>query len=647
MANLSQVKREQMIEFLEKIKTQHNDDESLIALNQIEKELTAKKFGLVWEEHDENVYSMMDKYIPVVREDHEREIITDQKLPYNFIIEGDNLHSLEVLAKTHKHSIDVIYIDPPYNTGAKDWKYNNDYVDKNDTYRHSKWLSMMSSRMKIAFSLLKDDGVFICAIDENELGTTLLLIEDIFGDGYKADPIAVIHNPRGVQGDNFSYVNEYAIFVYRKGYKVVGERNVEEEEIDWSPLRNWGSESERSDARNCFYPVYIKDDKIVGFGDVTPNEIHPAQTEYDEQSSTYAVYPIDVKGVERKWRYARQSVEGIWHLLRAKKTKNGYDIEIGKNYAPYKTVWTDKKYDANEYGTQLIGSMIPNNEFTFPKSVYTVYDCLFAVLQNRKNAVVLDYFAGSGTTGHAVLMLNKNTNNNHRFILCTNNDVGEAREKEFVKKYGNPDDYEKEWLDWKQQYGIASSATYPRIKSAIKGFVHSKDFKNTLYQKRLTPAVLKGFEKVQKEIDTIVAANNSKYDEINTEVDGDTVVVQGIIKKGNPVEGIPANLKYYQTEFIEKDTESLVDDLMLFVPEMIQLKNAVNLNDGEFVIVSDDEEMDAFEKNISSYKKLKGVYISQDVLLSAKQENMLKSLNAYIVPDCYFDSELREAGEIW
>ena len=334
----------------------------------------------------------------------------------NFLLEGDNLHSLKLLEKTHKGKVDVIYIDPPYNTGAKDWKYNNDYVDKVDTFRHSKWLSMMSARMKIAIKLLKDDGVFICAIDENELGTTLMLIEDVFGEGYTADPITIVHNPRGVQGDNFSYVNEYAIFVYRKGYKVIGERIVEEDEIDWSPLRNWGSESERTDARNCFYPVFVRDGEIVGFGDVTPNEIHPHQTEYDEKTKTYAIYPIDVKGVERKWRYARKTVESIWHLLRARKTKTGYDIDLGKNYAPYRTVWTDKKYDANEYGTQLISSMIPNNEFSFPKSIHTVYDCLYAVLRDRKNAIVLDYFAGSGTTGHAVLLLNKNMNNKHNSL---------------------------------------------------------------------------------------------------------------------------------------------------------------------------------------------------------------------------------------
>jgi len=648
MANLSQTKRNQMLGFLKKLEAQHSDDESLMAINQIEKELTSKKYGLVWEEHEEAVDVKMIENIPVFTEIKDKEIIgcLDNE-SCNFLLEGDNLHSLKLLEKTHKGKIDVIYIDPPYNTGAKDWKYNNDYVDKIDTFRHSKWLSMMCARMKIAVKLLKDDGVFICAIDENELGTTLMLIEDIFGIGYSADPIAVVHNPRGVQGDNFSYVNEYAIFVYKKGYKVIGERNVEEDEIDWSPLRNWGSESERSDARNCFYPIYIKNDQIIGFGDVTPNEIHPMQTEYDKETDTYAVYPIDVKGVERKWRYARQTVESIMHLLRAKKTKNGYDVELGKNYAPYKTVWTDKKYDANEYGTQLIGSMIPNNEFSFPKSIYTVYDCLYAVLRDRKNAVVLDYFAGSGTTGHAVMLLNKNTENNHRFILCTNNDVGEKREKEYEKKYGDIDYDSETWAEWCEKYGIASSVTYPRLKSAINGFVHSKDFKNVLFQKKITPAVLKNTTKLLNEVDGTIKRYSEDYDEVKMEVDGDTVVVLGIAKKGKKIEGIPANLKYYHTDFVSKNDEEISDSLLAHVKEMIQLEYGTIIDDKKYVVILEDEEMDKFESDISKFKELKAVFISQEVLLTTSQEKMLETIDTYEIPDYYFDYELREVGEIW
>lgn len=647
MGNLSKLKRDRMLKFLEQIKTYHTDDESIIALAEIEKELVSKKYGLVWEQHEEAVELMMQESIPAFVEDKSREIISDENKKYNFLLEGDNLHSLILLGKTLRNSIDVIYIDPPYNTGAKDWKYNNDFVDKNDGYRHSKWLSMMHARMKEAQTLLKDDGVFICAIDENELGTLLLLIEEVFGPGYSIDPIAIVHNPRGVQGENFSYVNEYAVFVYKRGYKVIGERMVEEDDVEWSPLRNWGSESERSDARNCFYPIFVKDNKIIGFGEVTPNDIHPKQTEYIEEKDMYAVYPIDIKGVERKWRYARQTVESIWHLLRAKETKTGFDIEIGKNYAPYKTVWTDKKYDANEYGTQLIGSMIPNNEFTFPKSLYTVYDCLYAVLRDRKDAIVLDYFAGSGTTGHAVMLLNKNMKSGHRFILCTNNDVGEKREKEFSSKYGNIEEYSDEWKAWIKQYGIASSVTYPRMASAIKGFVHTKDFKNILYQKKITPTVFANSSKVLDEINLIKVKNKDKYDEIKVEIDGDTIVAIGINQKGKIVDGFRENIKYYETSFVKKDSEEICEDLIRHVAEMIQIEYGASIDNQKYIIIMDDEEMDAFEKDIEKYGNIESVFINQEVLLSSSQERMLEDINTFIVPDCYFDSELREVGELW
>ena len=441
MTNLSKAKRDRMIGFLEQIRSEHSTDDMLIAIGEIENEIIRKKYGLLWEEHEEAVDVAMKNSIPVFREDTSREIISSDG-PLNFILEGDNLHSLYLLEKTCREQVDCIYIDPPYNTGAKDWKYNNDYVDKKDTYRHSKWLSMMNSRLKSAKKLLKSDGVLICAIDENELGTTLLLLDDIFGPAYTIDPITIVHNPRGVQGNNFSYVNEYAIFVYKRGYKVIENQAVKEDEIDWSPLRNWGTESGRHDAANCFYPIYIKDEKIIGFGDdITADDtIHPKQTEYDSASGIYAVYPIDVQGIERKWRYARQTVESIQDLLRVKKTATGYDVELGKNFAPYRTVWTDKKMDANEYGTQLIGAMVPGCDFSFPKSVFNVYECLRAVTLYRPNALILDFFAGSGTTGHATLMLNQELGGNRRFILCTNNDVGEKKENEFKKihKLTNP-----------------------------------------------------------------------------------------------------------------------------------------------------------------------------------------------------------------
>jgi len=406
-----------------------------------------KKYGLVWEEdrEPENVVELCKEKLPILVEDKSKEIKTEENKSTNILIEGDNYHALSVLNYTHKGKIDVMYIDPPFNTGAKNWKYNNDYVDKEDAYRHSKWLSMMQKRLKLAKPLLKEDGVLICAIDENELWHLGSLLEDIFLDK-EIHLVTIVHNPRGIQGKNFSYVNEFAYFVIPKGKKVIGSRKLNEDSIYWSNLRNWGGESERTDAKNCFYPIIVKNSEIIGFGEVPNDDYHPdRQTEKKDEN--YYIWPIDVKGYEKKWRYARQSVESIKNLLRVKKTSNDrIEIEIGKDYGTVRTVWQNPKYDAAEYGTKLLHALVPDSDFDFPKSVYTVYDCIAPIIASREDSIILDFFAGSGTTGHAVMMLNKEDQGSRKFILCTNN-----------------------------ENKIAEDICYPRIKAVIYGNEEYKD----------------------------------------------------------------------------------------------------------------------------------------------------------------------------
>lgn len=444
--NISKQKREDLLNKIKEIRNyiaaspqDENTGNLLSYLSDLEKDVNGKKYGLVFEEHREEIDEVLDTHTPVLTES--KDLFIDNGGQMNFLIEGDNLASLKLLKKTHKGKIDLIYIDPPYNTGASNWIYDNDYVDGNDLFKHSKWLSMMQSRLTLAKNLLTDKGVLICAIDENESATLRLLLDDIFGADYEYNCITIIHNPRGIQGKNFSYTNEFAYFVIPKGDKIIGERHLSDDEIYWSPLRNWGSESLRTDARNCFYPIIVNDDKIIGFGDVSPNDYHPKKNELLEDGSI-AVYPIDAKGVERKWRYARQSVEGILDYLAVKKTRGVYDIELGKTFGTYKTVWSDPKYDANGYGKQLLNSILPNCSFDFPKSLWNVYDCLYSVVAKKSDATILDFFAGSGTTGHAVMKLNAEDGGNRRFILCTNNennicrDVTYERIKRVIEKEG-------------------------------------------------------------------------------------------------------------------------------------------------------------------------------------------------------------------
>lgn len=650
MANITKQKRDQMIAFLEELKKEHaRDDATVKAFNEIKNHLLEKKFGLVYEEHTEEVDELLNENIPVFCEDTDRRICKDVAFPWNFLIEGDNLQALYLLEKTHKGKISCIYIDPPYNTGAKTWKYNNDYVDKKDTYRHSKWLSMMSARMSIAKKLLKEDGVFICAIDENELATTLLLIEDIFGENYKSDCITVIHNPRGIQGDNFSYVNEYAIFTYKKGLKAITTRKLSVEEIDWSPLRNWGDESERHDAANCFYPIYVKNGEIVGFGDdvTSDDSIHPNRNEYDAETDTYAVYPIDVEGVERKWRYARQSVEGIIDLLRVKQTDDGYDIEIGKDFAPYRTVWDDKRFDANEYGTQLIKSMIPNCDFSFPKSLYTVYECLYAVTKDKPDAIILDYFAGSGTTGHATLMMNKLIGGNRHFILCTNNDVGEKKEKEYKKENGKIEEGSAKWVNWKEKYGIASSVTYPRIKSTIEGYKHKKDFKTTLFEKKLTASCLSRINTVLEQIEEVKLREKENYTEVKMIIEENTVKLLGIVKKTKEIEGIPSNLKYYKCDWtIRKPEDYLLSNaLCLHIKEMIELQNFIEVDGEKNVLLLNKDDIKRSILDPVMYEKVENIWLNQNIILNTEEVKLLNQKGFKYIPREFFEQELKEAAE--
>jgi len=284
----------------------------------------------------------------------------------NLFVEGDNFEALKILEETYLGSVKMIYIDPPYNTG-RNLIYKNDFSEATADFLersgqlgdeggklvanpetngrfHSDWLSMMYQRLRVAKNFLAKDGVLVCAIDENEFGTLSVLMKEVFsGAAWEHAYVSVVHNPRGQQGTNFSYVNEYLIFVFPSETKAIGDRKIEDDDVSWSQFRNWGGESERTDARNCFYPVLVREGTIVGFGDVCPDDFHPKQTEWKDDIAY--VYPIDNVGVERKWRYARQSVDSISTMLRAKRSGAGYQIEIGKTFGLYKSVWTDKRYD--------------------------------------------------------------------------------------------------------------------------------------------------------------------------------------------------------------------------------------------------------------------------------------------------------------
>jgi len=399
-----------------------------------------KKYGLVWDEErePEQVVLQCKNELPVLKEVKEKEIKNDPDKPTHILIEGDNYHALSVLNYTHEKSIDVIYIDPPYNTGAKDWKYNNNFVDLSDSYRHSKWLSLMKNRLYLTKGLLKEDGVLVIAIDDNEVHRLRLLIEDIFPD-YDISSVTLVQNPRGNITKNFARTHEYALFAIPNGRSVINRLAVKNRIP--RKLRRWGHNSERTARPTMFYPIIVKDNKILRIGDIPDDDFHPNAKNIKLKNEELEIWPIDQDGVERRWNFGLDKIEEEFDRIKPIKKNGLIDLYITDEITVPKTVWTDPEFEAGRNGATLVRNMT-GNDFPYPKSIYTVERCIELIVKNKPNAIVLDYFAGSGTTGHAVMEINRKDSGKRQSIICTNN-----------------------------ENNIATDITYPRLKSALNGYI--------------------------------------------------------------------------------------------------------------------------------------------------------------------------------
>lgn len=272
----------------------------------------------------------------------------------------------------------------------------------------------MDGRLNIAKDIKSKDGALITAIDENEFSRLSMYLESEF-DFFETDSISIIHNPAGVQGDNFSYSHEYAIYTYEKQKNLIGQTLRDEPSIE--AFRDWGGTSSRKLAKNCFYPIFVKNDQIVGFGEVCEDEFHPEDSNVVHGDLIY-VYPISDDGEERKWVFSRDSVEGIKDNLIVNNRNGKISISRKKTETSYKTTWFGNNYYANIYGSKFLNNILGEKRFDFPKSIYTLEQCLWAVNSFRRlDSITLDYFGGSGTTGHAVINTNRRDNGNRKFIL--------------------------------------------------------------------------------------------------------------------------------------------------------------------------------------------------------------------------------------
>ena len=371
------------------------------------------------------------------------------------LVRGENFQALNLLQERYREQVKCVYIDPPYNSKTTQILYKN-------SYKHSSWISLMDDRLKLSSRLSAFDGSHVVAIDENEQEVLGRLLSTVFPDHTKIC-VAVVHNKKGIQGAFFSYNHDYAFFCIPAGLRESNGMPVPEEDWEFDNLRKWGRESERSTARNCFYPIVVRDNKISGFGDVCPEDFHPGVSNVI-QGDSVLVYPVDSHGVERKWRYARGSVEDIRHLLRVKVVGNSGEIQIekGKSKKTIKTVWDDTIYIAGDYGTRWLTNLgLKVEQDLYPKSIHTVMDSIFAI--SDENATVLDYFAGSGTTGHAVVNLNRDHGGRRRYILVELGHHFDAVILPRMKKVV----YSLDWKDGKpiSRDGVSQLFKYIRLES--------------------------------------------------------------------------------------------------------------------------------------------------------------------------------------
>ena len=539
MGNLSQQKRQRMLAFLEKIKTEHqDDDETLQALGEIENELNSKKYGLVWEKHEERVDVMMQDNIPVFTEVEEREIKATDENAYNFLLEGDNLHSLKLLEKTHAGMIDLIYIDPPYNRGKKDFIYNDDYINKEDGFKHSKWLSFMSERLEIAKRLLSDKGLIFISIDDNEIAQLRLLLDSLFGELHFVNCFVWKRNSSvKTEKDKFTINTEYVLLYARTlNYQLSSA---------YKPL---------SDSTKKMYNKNDNDGR--GF-----YRLYPLQKPKDPGPETTYDY---VDNFGKIWKCPKTG----WRIKyeKLKELENDNRLCLDNKSLSEKAYWNERKNEGKRIDTlwndlpenstgssELEKVMEEKNTFSNPKPIKLIQRCLEI---SNKAATVLDFFAGSGTTAQAVLELNKEDGGNRKFILCTNN-----------------------------ENNICEEVTYERIKRVIDGY-------------------------------------------------GD-------------VEGIPANLKYFKTDFIPKRAEDVSDQLLAHIKEMVELENGITLDNEHYLIVLTDEEADVLAKKWTSYNDVRVIYVSRNVLFTSEQNELFRNTEIHIIPDYYFEYELKEVGETW
>ena len=574
---------------------------------------------------------------------------------WHTLIQADNYHALQLLEYLYKGKVDCIYIDPPYNTGAHDWKYNNDYVDANDAYRHSKWLSMMQKRLRIAKKLLNPkDSVLIVTIDEKEYLHLGCLLEEMFPEA-RIQMVSSVINPAGAgRQTEFARTDEYIFYVQIGTSSVLPEsKATEKDPIIWDSLRRSslanarGKHGKGACGPNQFYPIYVDDatGKIAEIGEPIPEGVNRESA--PKKVGCTAVFPVRKDGTEMNWgikpqeakerlkngylragkhtpedpqQYVISYVTGgnIKDIQSGKAIFDGYDNDgcvkafypTGRDKMPT-TNWSRASHDAQQYGTKIITPIL-GSRFPYPKSLYAEYDCLRFVIADKPNALVLDFFAGSGTTLHAVNLLNAEDGGTRQCIMVTNNEVSEAESKG-LKEHGlKPGD--EEW----ERLGIAKYVTWPRTVCSIEGH----DVKGN---------PLKGNYGV--EVDDFDVDDESA---VVSKVTGKPIkktIYKKTTRQMYPAmaemamaDGFKANAAFFKLDFIDKDSVALGKQFKALLPILWMKSGAKGkrptvtqqtpamlvLPENEFAVLTDEGSFLEFEKQVKAAANIHDVYLVTD-----------------------------------
>jgi adenine-specific DNA-methyltransferase len=370
------------------------------------------------------------------------------------LINSDNFQAINLLVEKYYQKIDYTYIDPPYNTDSAPILYKNDY-------KRSSWLTLISDRLMGAKDFLSPRGVKTIAIDDSEMTYLSVLLDDSYNN-YKQTKLTIVHNPKGSITRDFNRVHEYALFLTPEIGNGYIERTLIENEKP-RKLRRWGENSLRLERKLSFYPIFVKNDKIIGVGSVPDDNFHPNTKNIHLDDGTIEIYPIDQDGIERRWNFGLESIYENLDRIIVVKSNGEYDLFVSHELTVPKTIWSGGEFDAGNYGNTLLINIIGKKLFDFPKSINLVQNSIKIVLKNKNDSILLDYFAGSGTTGHATIKLNREDGGNRKYILVEMGTYFNTVTKPRIEKVI----YSDNWKNGKPQdkYGISQIVKYQVLES--------------------------------------------------------------------------------------------------------------------------------------------------------------------------------------